>query len=133
MIQKFHLALLFMMLFTACKDVKPIENIAAPPIEVIKNISVDQAKTLMDNRKDIVLIDVRTPEEWEEGSLPGTINIDVEADDFTEKVILLDKDVTYLVHCRKGSRSEIAVEIMEQQGFKDIYHMLGGYLAWIEE
>ena len=133
MIQKFHLGLLLLMLFTACKDVKPIENITEPPAEVIKNISVEQAKSLMDARKDIVLIDVRTPEEWEEGSLPGTINIDVESDDFTEKVNQLDKDVTYLVHCRKGSRSEIAIEIMEQQGFKDIYHMLGGYLAWIEE
>ena len=97
---------------------------------IVKNLTVEESEKLIQERPDIIILDVRTPQEWREGSLPNTVNIDVKADDFTDKVNKLDKNKTYLVHCRSGKRSTKAVGIMEKNGFKDIFHMDGGYLAW---
>lgn len=97
---------------------------------ITKHVNVEEAKKLIENRPDLLIIDVRTPEEWKEGSLPGTINIDVKADDFEQNIMKLDTSKTYLVHCRSGKRSTKAVGIMEKNGFSHIYHLDGGYLAW---
>ena len=117
---------IFVFLILGCKDT----SINSESSDVITNLNVTEAKKLIGDRDDLIIIDVRTPEEWSEGSLPETINIDVKASNFEEKVNQLDKSKTYLVHCRSGKRSARAVKIMEKNGFTDIYHMDGGFLAW---
>lgn len=78
----------------------------------------------------IVVLDVRTPEETAEGMIPGAMAIDYEADNFEAEVAKLDKNKTYLVYCRKGIRSSGACGIMAQKGFKNLYTLKGGYMAW---
>lgn len=65
-----------------------------------------------------VLIDVRTPAEFNEGHLDGAVNVPVELSTFTDQVALLDPDVEYLVYCRSGRRAEIAIEYMETLGLR---------------
>ena len=65
-----------------------------------------------------MLIDVRTPAEFAEGHLDGAVNIPVELSTFTAQVALLDPDMEYLVYCRSGRRSEIAIEYMETLGLR---------------
>ncbi len=76
------------------------------------------------------IIDVRTPEEYAEGHLPGAVNIDVQSPDFAQQVQALDPDAPYAVYCRSGNRSAAALQLMNQLGFTAAYHLGGGIGAW---
>jgi rhodanese-related sulfurtransferase len=80
-----------------------------------------------------VLLDVRTPEEFEEAHLPDARNIDYKSDSFEASLGQLDKSKTYFVYCKAGVRSEKAVEAMQKMGFSAVYHMDGGIEAWKKE
>ena len=81
---------------------------------------------------DIIIVDVRTEEETNEGTLEGAIVIDVKKDNFAEEIEKLDKESTYLVYCRSGQRSTRATDKMVAAGFKNLYEMKGGYLDWLD-
>lgn len=77
------------------------------------------------------IIDVRTPEEIEEGIIPTAINIDVmNPQAFMEGIESIDTDKNLYVYCRSGRRSAQACLILEQQGFDTTYNLLGGMLEW---
>ncbi len=77
------------------------------------------------------IIDVRTPEEIEEGIIPTAINIDVmDPQAFMEGIESLDTNKNLYVYCRSGRRSVQACLILEQQGFDTTYNLLGGMLEW---
>ena len=77
-----------------------------------------------------VILDVRTPAEFAEGHLPGAVNLPVESPDFTAQIAGLDPSVPYAVYCRSGNRSQVAMDVMTQTGFTDVYHLGGGIGAW---
>lgn len=77
------------------------------------------------------LLDVRTPEEFEDGYIPGATNIDIYlGPEFIEEVEKLDKGKNYYVYCRSGKRSGQACTIMNQLGFKNAYNLSGGFMEW---
>ena len=81
---------------------------------------------------DVVLLDVRTAEEYNEGHITNAINIDVREDGFVEKVkssILVGKTVA--VYCRSGKRSANAAGMLAKEGYK-VVNLLGGIMAWKE-
>ncbi len=78
----------------------------------------------------VVILDVRTPQEFAGGHLPGAINVDVESADFTTKIGSLDKAATYAVYCRSGNRSNTAMQEMAKDGFTDVADLTGGITAW---
>lgn len=80
----------------------------------------------------VVVLDVRTPEEFAEGKLAGAVNLDASAPDFDEQVTALETGAPYAVYCRTGSRSAAAVQRMQEAGFVDVVHLAGGILAWQE-
>ena len=77
------------------------------------------------NPVEAVVIDVRTPAEFASGHLEGAVNIDVQAPDFADQVSRLDPAGRYLVYCRSGNRSAVAVAMMADLGFGDLTD-LGG-------
>ncbi|MGX1024966.1 rhodanese-like domain-containing protein [Flavobacterium sp. CS20] len=78
-----------------------------------------------------VILDVRTPEEYEEKRIPNSTLINVQdAQKFVEEIEKLDKSIAYFVYCRAGSRSAMACNIMEQLGFKDVSNLEGGIIEW---
>jgi rhodanese-related sulfurtransferase len=79
---------------------------------------------------EYVLLDVRTPQEYNQGHIPGAILVDIYDPEFREKVEKLDKDKTYYVICRSGNRSGKACTIMHGLGFNDLYNLEGGMLDW---
>lgn len=79
-----------------------------------------------------VLLDVRRPDEFAGGHLPGAINIDVTAPDFAQCVAALDKTQPTYVYCRSGARSAKAAGQLSQAGFTSVANMLGGVLDWSE-
>lgn len=87
------------------------------------NINLKKALDLMSKSTNLVLLDVRTPEEYMGGSAPNSINIDVLNTDFKSKIDLLDKNKEYIVYCRSGNRSSIASSIMVTNGFLHVYNL----------
>ena len=76
------------------------------------------------------LLDVRTPEEFAQGHLKGAILVDVKSTDFEAKVGKLARKDRYLLYCRSGHRSGIALEKMKEMGFANVQHVAGGIGAW---
>ena len=87
------------------------------------NINLKKALDLMSKSTNLVLLDVRTPEEYMGGSAPNSINIDVLNTDFKSKIDLLDKNKEYIVYGRSGNRSSIASSIMATNGFLHVYNL----------
>jgi rhodanese-related sulfurtransferase len=78
----------------------------------------------------VIVLDVRTPEEFNAGHIANAININLEGSDFTSEVSKLDMNATIAVYCRSGNRSGVATEQMVELGFTDMYDMQGGILDW---
>ena len=76
------------------------------------------------------ILDVRTPKEYAEGHVNGSVNMNYFDKDFKDQVGKLDKAKPVYVYCHSGGRSSKAMNIMKSQGFKTIYNLTGGYSAW---
>ncbi len=81
---------------------------------------------------DLVVLDVRTPEEFAEGHLDNAVNVDFYANDFAGNLAALDKNVPYVLYCRSGNRSGTTAEQMRSLGFTEVYEVDGGILSWID-
>ena len=85
----------------------------------------------MQNDPEAVILDVRTQDEWDEGIIPGAINIDIyKGQGFIYEVDQLDKNKNYYVYCKAGGRSAQACAIMSQLGFPNTYNLTGGFMQW---
>ena len=88
-----------------------------------KNLNIEKAIKLVNSSTNLIIIDVRTREEYLAGNIPNSINVDVLSQDFKSKIDMLDKNKEYLVYCRSGNRSAIASSIMSTNGFLNIYNL----------
>jgi len=85
----------------------------------------------LQNDPEAVILDVRTQDEWDEGIIPGAINIDIyKGQGFIYEVDQLDKNKNYYVYCKAGGRSAQACAIMSQLGFPNTYNLTGGFMQW---
>ncbi len=98
--------------------------------EAVKNVSPDEAAKLLGERKDIVILDLRTSEEFKAGHIAGAKNIDFLDSTFAQKLGELDKGKTYLVHCASGGRSTRSLDVFKSQKFSSILHLNEGFKAW---
>jgi len=76
------------------------------------------------------LIDVRTPKEFEQGHIKGAKLINFYSESFKEEIQELDKDKAVYLYCRSGKRSGKASKLFVELGFKEIYDLKGGYIAY---
>jgi rhodanese-related sulfurtransferase len=77
-----------------------------------------------------IIIDVRTPEEFESGHIEGAININVFDKTFTTKLSKLDKSIPIFMYCKSGGRSFSAAKKASNLGFEKIYDLQGGIINW---
>jgi len=93
------------------------------------SITVDEfeKKLLGENTQ---LIDVRTPEEFNQGHLKGALNYNINAAEFESQISKLDKNKPVLVYCLSGGRSGSAADLMTGRGFTEVYNMQGGIMKW---
>ena len=108
-------------------------DITPQPSPIIKDITTQEAYALIEENPDLIIIDVRTPEEFAQEHLENAINIDSYSDTFRDELDNLDKDKTYLIYCAVGGRSADALAIMQELGFMEAYNMLGGINQWKQD
>lgn len=119
-------------LTSGCASVAPV----AESQTIVVDVSAGEAHVLIQENRDnpnFVILDVRTPEEYDEGHIEGAVNLNFYDDDYREQLENLDRDDTYLLFCRSGNRSGQTLDIMEEIEFMTIYHMTGGMIEWNEE
>lgn len=95
----------------------------------ITSMQNEEFAAAISDTSSVMLIDVRTAEEFAEGHIPGATNIDVKASDFKDRINSLDKGKTAAVYCRSGVRSMTAAKILAGAGFK-VYNLQNGILGW---
>ncbi len=103
-----------------------------PPVD---GIDVHAAIELVAENENAIILDVRMPIEYETSHISGSVNVDVQDESFREMAAALDPDKTYIVHCTKnpaGGRSSRALDTLQELGFKNLYSLDGGYIAWKE-
>ncbi len=95
-----------------------------------ENLKADAFEKKIAETKDAILLDVRTPEEYAERHIDNALNIDYNSNDFEKKIKELDKSKPVLVYCLSGGRSGKATKALADNGFKSVYNLDGGILAW---
>ena len=99
----------------------------------VETVAPTAAAEIITTESNEVILDIRTPEEYNEGIIEGAINIDFYADDFAVQLDALDKDAHYVVYCRSGNRSGQANSTFEELGFTNVTEIDGGIANWYNE
>ena len=99
----------------------------------VTTIEANAAKDFVGRHENAVIMDVRTPVEYKMSHIAGSVNVNVQDESFEDMVVALDQNKTYIVHCTKNpadGRSSRALETLKSLGFKHLYSLEGGYVAW---
>jgi rhodanese-related sulfurtransferase len=96
----------------------------------VKNVSAEEAYKLINDNKEIVILDVRTKEEYDDGHIPGAKLVPLQTlpmklDDLEEY-----KDKAVLVYCASGGRSPRAINFLANNDFSNLYHLHRGISSW---
>jgi rhodanese-related sulfurtransferase len=109
------------------RDAKPAPEKATT---TVKDLTIEETEKLLKEKKDVVVLDIRTPAEFSGGHIAGAKNIDFNAPDFQAKIAALDKSKSYIVHCAAGGRSTRSLEAFKKEKFPTVFHMKQGLRAW---
>ena len=100
---------------------------------IAQDIDVKAFKLELAKHTEAQLLDVRTPEEWANGTIEGAILVNFFDQNFVSEIESLDPSKAVFVYCKAGGRSKKAMEKMATLGFKEIYNLKGGYTAYRHE
>jgi len=134
------LGLLFIMASCSQKSTyTDVDGMVMEAIQTTQGVDVEQLKEKIDNGDMILLVDVREPNEFNAGYIPGSVNIPrgvlefkISNEAFWEEAMLYmpEKDEEIIVYCKKGKRSILAAQTLEQLGFTNITFLTDGWKKW---
>ena len=105
------------------------EKLVAAAKKNIQEISPEDAASAL-KRGDALLIDVRDPDEWEEGHIPGAKNFSRGTVELEIEEAAPDLSTAIITHCGGGGRSALAAESLQRMGYKNVKSMAGGFKGW---
>lgn len=114
--------------FTSCRS--GIEN---QTTNEDGKVSIVDFKTKLAKTSNPQLIDVRTPEEFNRGTLENAVNMDFRGKDLEKQLNTLDKTKPVFIFCQAGGRSGKCYKRMKDMGFTEVYDMEGGYGSWSKQ
>ena len=103
---------------------------APAPVTSVPEMTAKQLKSRLDRGDDLFILDVREPHEYQICNLQGYL---IPLGDLPKRVSELDSSREIVAHCRSGKRSAEAVEFLKKTGFRKIWNLKGGILAWSDE
>lgn len=95
-----------------------------------QSLDVNKFDALLSSTQEKIVLDVRTPGEYDRGHLQRSVMIDYKQSDFRDRVSQLDKTKSVFVYCAAGVRSAGAVKVLKELGFQKVYELNGGFDAW---
>ena len=97
------------------------------------NLNLEDWKQQKESDSKNICLDVRTAEEYKDGYIENSINIDFyKSMEFMKFLDNLNKDDNYFIYCRSGKRSDASCQIMKEFGFNNVFNLEGGFIAWSE-
>jgi hydroxyacylglutathione hydrolase len=103
---------------------------ASLPVESVPQMTVYELDEWLEERRDVVVVDVREPFEWREGHLEGALHLPMlEA---VKRLAELPADRPKAVMCAGGLRSSTVISILERHGIRDCFNVTGGMTAWLK-
>ena len=105
------------------------EQLVAEAKKNIQEISLQETAEGL-KRGDTLLIDVRDPDEWQEGHIPGAKNFSRGTVELEIEEAAPDLSKPIITHCGGGGRSALAAESLQRMGYKNVKSMAGGFKAW---
>ena len=124
------LIFIFISLLVACGAAEP-----APPQSILEDETLDlpleldvQTTAAVQNRDDVILIDVREQWEYDEAHIPNVTLIPMS--ELANRLDEIPTDKEVILTCRSGNRSGQVTEFLQQNGFDNVHNMQGGILAW---
>ncbi|MBX7145127.1 MAG: rhodanese-like domain-containing protein [Oligoflexia bacterium] len=97
------------------------------PVSKVRELSVSELKSRLDAHDDIFLLDVREPDESKLASIGGLL---VPLAELASRTNEVPRDKTVVIYCYSGGRSAWAVELLQREGFSNLFNLRGGILAW---
>lgn len=95
-----------------------------------RKINFSEAKSILDSKSDLIILDVREEEEYITGHAVGaTLFTLADINEESAKAVIPSKDTPLLIYCRSGRRSRLAAQILEELGYKELYDV-GGLIGW---
>lgn len=110
------------------KQVKGVSTQTDEPI--IKKVNSKEALEIINNNSALIIIDLRTYEEYDRGHIENAVNIDYYGTGFEDKIKSLEKNLPYLIYCQSGNRSSQALKMFKEQHIIEVYELIGGYSEW---
>ena len=96
----------------------------------VNDITPRDAKKLLTGKNPPLVIDIRTKEEFTQGHIKNAVHIDFLQQKFSDSLSKLDKNKTYIFHCKSGGRSTRAIPTFDKLGFKKLLHLKAGSDGW---
>lgn len=121
--KKLGLILFLLIALVSCAEATTIEQ-NEPQL-----INATTGKTMMDENPDIILVDVRTQSEFDEGHIEGALLLPLDSISSNAQKVLKDKTAIIIVYCRSGNRSATAIDLLYDLGYANLYDM-GGIINW---
>ncbi|NLR90787.1 MULTISPECIES: rhodanese-like domain-containing protein [Flammeovirga] len=115
------LSVIFLSLISSCSSTN---SQTEPQVSVSEFVEARKA------HPEAIIIDVRTPGEYKQGTMEGAINVDIKSSSFKDQVKNLDQETTVMVFCKGGVRSAKAKKELKAMGFSDVIDLEGGFTAW---
>ena len=125
-----YILFIFLVLFSTSNSLLAQRSAKTPQAADKYLLDATEFKSAIKKKNNIVVVDVRTPEEFEVSHIKGSINFDYKSENFRDEISGLDKSKKYYIYCRSGRRSANSRVIMNDMGFKKVYDLKGGIIAW---
>ncbi len=98
----------------------------------IREVSVGDVRKMLDAKESVILLDVRDKHEFDEGHIPGAVNISRGSLEFKVGLQIADKNARIIVYCGTDRRSPLATRTLNDLGYMNAVNMVGGLTAWKE-
>ncbi len=125
MIQRLALLAIFSGLLITCAS-----NSKEP---VVQKVDLATFSQKLQSLEDIQLVDVRTPEEFDAGTIENSVNMNFHGENFDQQLTTLDKNKPVMIYCQagaEGGRSGQTLAKLKEMGFQEVYELAGGYAGW---
>jgi phage shock protein E len=109
------------------------QSCMAPTQNTSNLLSPQQVAEKKGAQSNLVIVDVRTPDEYAQGHIEGALSINYYDADWSKQMDQLSKDQPIVVYCAVGGRSGKAFAVLKKLGFKEVYDMKGGFDAWRQQ